>query len=255
MIDFYEENIELTEKDRKYSVCLTVMNTNNANDLLNAANQYLSTEEMQLFNTMKMNKRKYDFLLGRVCAKLSIAHLKKIDNPQKINIGNGYYRQPFIKNSGIINCQLSITHNEIAGAAIAFPEEIPMGIDLEIINSTKWGTLISQLTEHEKREVILYQNDIRILTVLWTAKEAVSKLLKIGFTSPISIFEVDKINLYNQSINCSFVNFPQIQTVSACLDEYVITLALPSKMDITLDWSRLTEYNGKKSKKPNSRLV
>lgn len=237
MKEFYGEYIELIEKDRKYLITLTVINT--TDDLLREAHRYLDSEEMNLFHNMKMYKRKCEFLIGRVCAKISVMHLKNLDNPQCIHIDNGYFRQPFINNSAINNCQISISHSEMVGAAIAFPEEIPMGIDLEKIDFSNRRSLISQFTDHEKEEVVQSQNDTRMFTLLWTAKEAVSKLLRVGFTSSVSIYEIDKITFDKQSISCSFIHFPQIQTISICFDEFVLTLALPSNIKIHFNWDIL----------------
>jgi 4'-phosphopantetheinyl transferase len=96
-----------------------------------------------------------------------------------IFIQAGIFQQPVVV-SGKHNLQVSITHCDDFGAALAFPETDPMGIDIERIGPAQRAALERQMTEAEKERMnflpVAYDMGI---TLLWTAKEALSKVLKL----------------------------------------------------------------------------
>jgi 4'-phosphopantetheinyl transferase len=119
------------------------------------------------------------------------------------------------------------------GAALAFPEAHPMGIDLEIINSKQKIALEGQVTEWEKQQIvslpILY--DVG-LTLLWTAKEALPKVLKTGLMTPFDVFAISKMELYDYYIICYYENFPQYKVICFTISNYMCSIAYPLKTEL-----------------------
>lgn len=86
------------------------------------------------------------------------------------------------------------SHVDQLAVAIAFPERHPMGIDVEIVFPSNTDFLSSQF---EKSELNLLSylplQKQEGLTLLWSAKEALSKVLKTGFTVPLKVFSIEKV--------------------------------------------------------------
>lgn len=114
---------------------------------------HLHIQERNYYNTLKFEKRIRSYLSGRFVAKQAIAALTGEDKLTHIGIQSGVFTQPIVI-SNKQNIQVSITHCEDYGAALAFPEAHPMGIDLEKINSSQNGVLAAQITEFETIRII-----------------------------------------------------------------------------------------------------
>jgi 4'-phosphopantetheinyl transferase len=193
---------------------------------------YLHTHERNHFSTLKFQKRARSYLIGRFVAKQAVALLTGEENLANILIQPGIFNQPIVV-SDRQNIQVSITHSEDFGAALAFPEAHPMGIDLEIINSKQRTALEGQATEWEKQQIVSLSilHDVG-LTLLWTAKEALSKVLKTGLMTPFDIFEVSKIELYDHYIMCYYKNFPQYKVICFTISNYMCSIAYPLKTEL-----------------------
>lgn len=137
--------------------------------------QYLHAQEYNYYNILKFEKRIRSYLMGRFVAKQAVAALIGEKNLTNIFIHSGIFTQPIVVSSKQ-NIQVSITHCDDFGAALAFPEAHPMGIDIEKINPNKRNVLERQITGGEKERIsscsLSYETG---LTLLWTAKEALSE--------------------------------------------------------------------------------
>lgn len=193
---------------------------------------YLHSYERNYFNTLKFQKRARSYLMGRFVAKQAVALLTDEENLANILIQSGVFTQPIVASSET-NTQVSITHCDDFGAALAFPEAHPMGIDLEIINSKQRATLEGQVTELEKQQIVSLPIVYDVgLTLLWTAKEALSKVLKTGLMTPFDIFEVSKMELYDHYIMCYYKNFPQYKVICFTISNYMCSIAYPLKTEL-----------------------
>jgi 4'-phosphopantetheinyl transferase EntD len=81
------------------------------------------------------------------------------------------------------NQDVEITLSHCENEAIAFNKDIMLGIDIEKINRERQDVLEKVTTNREK---ILNEKInlpyITFMTLIWTAKEALSKAIKTGFT-------------------------------------------------------------------------
>lgn len=225
-------NVSFEDKETQYIAGISFANFKQFNENNFKPDTILCLEEINEFNRMRYEKRKRDFLMGRYCAKFALKEIVHDISIPDICIHNGFFKQPIIEYSININCDVSISHCECYGISIAFPNELMVGIDVEMIRERSMNTIKSQLTQTEKKQIDLFQNT-QLYTVMWTIKEALSKALKIGFTVPLNIYEIDKIRYDGLLYNCTFVNFPQFQAVAYIIKCYVVTIVYPANLKLT----------------------
>lgn len=204
--------------------------------------QYLHTKERNYYNTLKFKKRIRSYLLGRYVAKQAVAVLTGEDDLTNILIESGIFTQPIVV-SNKQNVQVSITHCDDFGAALAFPEAHPLGIDLEKISPNKRDVLERQITEDEKKLISSSTFSYEAgLTLLWTAKEALSKVLKTGLMTPFKVFEISKIEIHDNYAMCYYKNFTQYKVISFTIYKYMCSMVHPLKTRIQFDIYSFKEY-------------
>lgn len=71
------------------------------------------------------------------------------------------------------------------------------------------------------------------LTVLWTAKEAMSKAIKTGFTCNMDIFQVRDIKRFRNDYLIEYANFPAFQGIVKIKDRNIATLSYIKKLDLS----------------------
>ena len=115
-----------------------------------------------------------------------------------------------------------------------------MGIDIERVADKNKNVLASQMLNSELKLIKQVSfSTISGLTLLWTIKESLSKVLKTGLTTPLTIYSVSQIKRVNNSFISQFVNFPQYKVISWILDQYVVSICLPKNTSIDLNLSSL----------------
>jgi 4'-phosphopantetheinyl transferase len=232
----FTTNIEMKRGDKTYLSSFAFIE--NCSKLkLQQVESALHSIEYQRYKSFTTDVRKVSFLLGRYCAKKAIASLFNIKSLNQIYIDSGIFNQPIIKLPNIPNMRVSISHDGVSAVALAFPEEHPMGIDIESIDEDKCAEISTYFTTHEKT---LHQginhSKSQIDTILWTAKESLSKVLKTGLTTGLEIMEVESLEKINQRyFRGTFTHFCQYQTISIIHSNKVITLLLPRKSNVELD--------------------
>ena len=221
------------EGNLKAAICFSQLPVSLPLDGLEAV---LHPREDEYYSTLKYETRKRSYLIGRYAAKQAVAALVQEKDLQKILIEQGIFSQPVVRCGDEHNIQVSITHCEEIGAAIAFPEAHPMGIDLQEIDANRREVIESQATEDEKKIVMMLSRSYdTLLTLLWTAKEALSKVLKTGMMSPFTIFEMSTVEIQDDFFVGYFQNFAQYKTLSFEIDHHVCSIVYPKKTEIEID--------------------
>ncbi|HEY3366507.1 MAG TPA: 4'-phosphopantetheinyl transferase superfamily protein [Symbiobacteriaceae bacterium] len=196
--------------------------------------------ERSYFDGLKSERRRQSYLAGRFAAKQALAAAGGLPTLAEILIGSGVFWQPVVECEGLKNMQVSISHCDDVGIAIAFPERYPMGIDIESINPEKCDVLQAQVTAGEREQLHLVAlSEEEGLTVLWTAKEALSKVLRTGFTVALEALEVSKVMEGPEYLSCHYKLFPLYRCITFIVSSYVIAVALPKNVDFTVDWADL----------------
>lgn len=185
---------------------------------------------------LKFEKRKISYLVGRYAAKQAISVLIGEKNLKSILVQKGIFGHPIATCLHEQNVQVSISHCNRLGAALAFSEAHPLGIDIEEVNAARSRALEGQITFAEKELIknLPFGYD-RMLTVLWTAKEALSKILKTGLTTPFHLFEVNKLEANHDYTISFFENFMQYKAISFDVGFSVCSIVCPRKTEITIN--------------------
>ncbi|ARX70073.1 MULTISPECIES: 4'-phosphopantetheinyl transferase family protein [Bacillus] len=231
----FTSELVLKQKNKLYKTNVCICYSSSINQYLETV-KYLHLNERAYFLTLKFEKRVESYLAGRYAAKMAISASIKNERLHEIQITSGIFNQPIVKHSSLMNVQVSISHCDSFGVAIAFSEEAPMGIDIERISIDNKDTLEAQMTVGEKRlTTLLSYPDEVIYTLFWTAKESLSKILKTGLTTSLEIYEINKIEISNGIVYSYHQNFSQYCTASVIFGQYIYSITYPKGTDLSLE--------------------
>jgi phosphopantetheinyl transferase (holo-ACP synthase) len=200
-------------------------------------------EEKKRFRQYHVLKRRESYLMGRYAAKQAIYNrfLTNIErySLSDICIGEGIFHFPVVSFPHYQNLQVCISHNDCYAAALAFSEHHPMGIDIEKLNgeslsSDKTESIRSLLTVTERERLVQYStSNLELLLLYWTAKEALSKVLKTGLMTGFSLYEIDQIERESNVWKSRFKNFPQYKALTFRVEkDAVCSIVLPRKSSL-----------------------
>ncbi len=203
---------------------------------------FLHPQEREYYEKLKFEKRIKSYLAGRLTAKKAIAAYLVEKDLTKILIQSGIFTQPIVTYDKKQNIQVSISHSDDFGAAVAFPEAHPMGIDIEKIHRDQNEAIEREVTESEIKLIkgLPYSYET-MLTLLWTTKEALSKVLKTGLMTPFKLFEIAKIEHQQDRMLSFYKNFAQYKTLSFLIGNTVCSLVYPMKTELDLDITAINE--------------
>ncbi|MBX9702715.1 MAG: 4'-phosphopantetheinyl transferase superfamily protein [Alphaproteobacteria bacterium] len=212
--------------------------------------KHLHSFELLQYESITNNRRKHDYLLRNYCAKrVVLSCLKKpLTHAKHINIDKDMNKSAILAKDRLYysHLQISVTHSETLGFAVAFEGLYPLGIDVERINMQKAENIESLLVDDEKKiiQTILDKKEIRT-TVLWTAKESLCKALGGGlavFSEITQIIGVFPTQSYTEIL---FKHFPGFRAYSFLFEDYIITITFPYTKRFEIDlhqiWQKFKE--------------
>lgn len=230
---FSDSILKLIRKDKLYLASYSIIK----NDLQNLEKQVdlLHENEIKQFEMYGFNRVKHSYLLGRISAKIALSNLYPDERTSSFCIDNGIFDFPIVKSKINYNLSVGIAHCDDMGVSIAFPDVHPMGVDLEKIDSKRIGTMKSCLNNNE---IVLLQqlkldNEIGY-TLIWTIKEALSKILRTGFSLNFQALEIGEIKFSDTIFECTFQNLIQYKAVSYLSGGYILTVVLPAATEVNL---------------------
>ena len=197
----------------------------------------LSEGEQKQLGTFQFAAKKQSFLLGRLAAKRALGALLPEADLRRIEIHSGIYGQPLLHHPRAGSVEVTVSHSHGLAVALAFPAEYPMGIDLETVSAVSAATIIAELEASPAELAWLAAGGVDEATaccVLWTAREALGKALKIGLNSPLGILALNDIRAVSEATwACRYLNFPQCQCLAQAQDGRVLSLALPGDVELS----------------------
>jgi len=153
--------------------------------------EYLGEAEREKLALLRVDKRRRDWLLGRWTAKRLLQRViweasKVTVSLDLITIDNNADGVPFFQSSvSNLQCSISISHGHgRAFAAAVVKPDWPLGADLELVAPRPAGFVRDYFTEAEA-ELVQRVNGAgrdRLVTAVWSAKEAVLKALCLGLS-------------------------------------------------------------------------
>lgn len=189
----------------------------------------LGASEIQALSALQFPRRRQSYLLGRVAAKAALLHGFKAADPREVEIRRGVFEQPVVYHPFRTPVSLSLTHTDRTAAAVVTAEEHPMGIDLEEVEITRVETIRTTLTAQERNHFPGSSAEtLAEITAAWTAKEALSKVLKCGMMTPMEILELATFRPLGPAVwEGTFSHFGQYRSYSWQVGDQVLSLVLP----------------------------
>lgn len=195
--------------------------------------EFLAPPEEAYFSGLRFLRRQQSFLLGRYAAKLALQSALLEHDLKAIEIGRGVFEQPLVSCLSAKIPSVTISHcNEIA-VALAFPAGHPMGVDIEQIDPARLIAIRSQMSPVEREWArSAGADELALSTLIWTAKEALSKALTCGLMSPMEIFNLAGIYPLGRRIwGGLFQNFGQYKFIGWISRTVAMSVVLPKKSD------------------------
>jgi 4'-phosphopantetheinyl transferase EntD len=194
---------------------------------------FLDPDECHRYESMKFERRRTTFLLGRYAAKQALSAYFDEPDLSRIAIRSGVFGQPIVQYLCPSNANITISHTPEKACAIACPDVHPMGLDIESIDGTKSEVIKSQMTSSELRFLVgIKLNETAGLTLLWSAKEALSKILMCGLTCPFELLAIRSLRTLRNWYEGEFLNFPQYRFQSWVTETVVYTIVFPGRTQI-----------------------
>jgi phosphopantetheinyl transferase len=203
---------------------------------------YLSEAEQALMDSFGSYQRKVNYLAGRVCAKEALSSYTgyAYAYPQFV-IDKGIFEYPVVRHPAFSSSlQVSISHCSDLSGAVAFSENHPVGIDIECLNPAISDFKEEIITDEERAHIARQPGDPTVLyTALWTAKEALSKILRTGLMTPFRLLSVDKIIAHPYGVELHYEHFHQYKCLCLLVGKRVVALAMPRKTTLVADFEAI----------------
>ncbi len=203
---------------------------------------FLHVEEQAVFDAYDINKRKLSYLLGRFTAKSALANYFGADlKIADIAIVSGIFGQPVVHYECSQPVGVSITHSVEIACSLAFPETHPMAIDVETVDKDRTKIMQTQILETELDTAVSRCESIdHAATLIWTAKEALSKILRCGMTCPYELLQINDPVLEDGVYVGYFENFAQYKFMSWRRQNNVVTMVLPKRTSLSIHFPYLS---------------
>ena len=201
---------------------------------------FLHERELAYLNTLAFAKRRHSYLLGRYAAKAAAQAFMGGVEPRDIWIHRGVMNQPLVfsrhaaeESSGRLNPAVSISHGHDLAVAVAFSLVHPLAVDLEWIDARHERVILEHTTGEEKELLpALGLSGMDAATLVWTAKEALSKALLSGLAVPFKVLAIKSIDVQKDVYVSHFVNFTQYKALSVRQGNFWFSLVLPAKSEL-----------------------
>ena len=179
----------------------------------------LGPEYLEIIKRKNKKRQKEYFTTRRMIKEL-------IGGNPTIRIENGILGNPVILGDSM-NRQISISHSRNYAAVLIGARDMTVGVDIEDITGKDREEINVALSEDEHLFEPEFADQECFKVTLWTAKEALSKFLRIGMTADWRIFEI--ANVVNDQIRheICFKFFPDIKAYSVQIKGAVYSIVCP----------------------------
>ena len=217
--------------------CFSSMHEAELQSYADAVESFLSAAELVVFAGLRFSQKQQAFLLGRLVAKQALGALLEEDDWRLIDIRSGIFGQPLVRHARLACAEVTVSHSHGLAVALAYPGEWPMGIDLETVSATSAPTVLDALQASAAEQAWLASGAIDPAVacgVLWSAREALGKSMKIGLNCPLGVLSLKQIERHGPAgWAAHYTNFPQSRCVSQVSAGRVLSIALPVDVDVT----------------------
>ncbi len=209
-----------------------------------AISSFLGPWERAYLQTLQFPVRRNNYLLGRYAAKRALRSCLGLSNSSEVEIIKGVFEQPVVLCPGKISAEVSVAHSNGMAVAVACRAGHPIGVDLEFCQESNAEFLKSCLTMEEERLILhagITTNNARYL--VWTMKEALSKVLRCGLMTPLDVFELSMLTQSGPGTWIGhFQKFGQYKTHSWMINRYFLSVVLPKRTEIAFSPAALQAH-------------
>jgi phosphopantetheinyl transferase len=170
--------------------------------------ELLSDKELERLRSIVSEKRRREYVLGRIITKNALSTLVGKIKHQDVSTLNETSGCPVIVNS---DYAVSISHSGGLVASLVFEKRHSFGIDVECISEKNIRAAAHVTSEQEP-----VPRNPEHLIIAWTLKEALSKALKCGFYRSFDEFSLSWFAQSSKICHCSYANHPEFFGI-ACL--------------------------------------
>lgn len=201
---------------------------------------WLTQEEEELYGDLVSDKKRRAFILGRYAAKLGLSRFTGNSSLTDFAVLRGALGQPLVCSSLWETPELSISHSASCGACLVYPPGHQFAMDLEEIRhrSSRLDAIASRLTKKERAlldSIDKSGDSAEHLYLLWTMKEALSKVLRCGLTLPVQALELAKLQVKDGLFHGRFTHFSQYRVIAQAKDGFALAIVFPWKSRVYLD--------------------
>jgi phosphopantetheinyl transferase len=198
---------------------------------------FLCESELAAYGALRFPRKREGFLIGRLAAKRALAAMLSEPDLRRIEIHSGAFGQPMVHHPRAGCTEVTLSHSHGLAVALAYPGAWPMGVDLETVSPASAGTIIAQLqlspAEKAWLDAGLLDPDIAC-GVLWTAREALGKSMKIGLNCPLEILSLDRIEPVAAAAWLGgYAKFPHSHCLLQNVAGRVLSVAMPATTVLT----------------------
>lgn len=217
----------LTRENRSLTAVFAVTFAHDFAKLAAQAPMFLAASELAYFTRLEHHRRRCSYLLGRYAAKLALRQALAEQDLKILEIGSGVFGQPLVLHASRATPGVTISHGADLAVAFAFPAGHPMGVDIEQIDSERLDPIRSVMSRRE-RAWADQADPATMCTLVWTAKEALSKTLLCGLMSPLEILNLSELQPTGARVwEGRFENFAQYKFLSWASRSYLMSVVLP----------------------------
>ena len=196
----------------------------------------LSEFELARFEELRFPLKRRGFLLGRLAAKRALGALLAEPDMRRIEIRPGLFGQPMVHHPRVGCAEVTVSHSQGLAVALAYPGEFPMGVDLETVAAGSADTILGELQISDAEKAWLAARMVGHATacgILWTAREALGKSMKIGLNCPLGVLSLGQIESAGATAWIGqYANFPQFRCLSQEIDGRVLSIAMPVAVNL-----------------------
>lgn len=194
---------------------------------------FLNVHEKGFFDSIRSAGRRTDYLLSRFAAKHGLGEYLREADPTKIEVATGVVQQAVVRYPSSHVPDVSLTHTRSHAGALVFPKVHPMAIDFEMADPDKLEQFRSNCLPREiKLAAPLVREEPLRWTLIWTIKEALSKILKSGLSCPFDIFEIENLRSNDGAFDGDYKNFAPYRFYGWHVNGMMAAMVLPRKTEL-----------------------
>ena len=223
--------LPLTRGDHRFDAFFALTFAHDYPKLARCAHDFLTPPEIACLANFQHDRRRQSYLLGRYAAKVALQQLIPGSSLKAFEIGSGVFGQPLALYGAPGPPGITISHSGDLAVALAFPIGHPMGVDVEQIDPERLNTIQSVMSPRERAWADHSLRDQAVLsTLVWTAKEALSKTIGCGLMTPLEIFNLSDLQPTGPGTwEGWFENFAQYKFIGGANPAYVMSVVLPKR--------------------------